>query len=65
MASILVFIWPLILALWSAITIMVFMESAKKHEMTNESRRWKKCERCESKNPRSSNYCMKCGKKYK
>lgn len=64
-SSILVFIWPLILALASAITIMVFMESAKKHEMTTASRRWKKCDRCDFKNPNTANYCMECWRKYK
>jgi voltage-gated potassium channel len=62
-AWILIFVWPLILALASAITIMVFTESAKRNEMTQDSRRWIKCPRCETKNPRSANYCMKCWKK--
>ncbi len=58
----LVFVWPLILALASAITVMVFMDTAKKNEVEWHSRRWKKCSRCHEKNPKNANYCMKCGK---
>ena len=61
--SILVFLWPLIYWLASAITVMVFAETIKIHETKKENRRWKKCPRCEEKNPKIANYCMKCGKK--
>lgn len=59
-ASFLVFIWPLILALSSAITVMVFMETSKRHEIKWVLKRWKKCNRCHTKNPKDANYCMKC-----
>jgi len=62
-ASFLVFLWPLIYWLASAITVMVFAETIKIHETKIESKRWKKCPRCSEKNPKSANYCMKCGKK--
>jgi voltage-gated potassium channel len=62
-ASFLILLWPLILALFSAITIMVFSETIKSQEEKNENRRWKKCSRCGEKNPKSANYCMKCGEK--
>jgi len=62
-ASILVFLWPLIYWLASAITVMVFAETIKIHETKIENRRWKVCPRCEEKNPKSANYCMKCWKK--
>jgi len=61
-AAFLVFVWPLILALASAITVMVFMDTAKKNETEWHSRRWRKCSRCHKKNPREANYCMLCGK---
>ncbi len=60
-AAFLVFVWPLILALASAITVMVFMDTSKKNEIIWHSRRWKKCTRCHEKNPKNANYCMKCG----
>lgn len=62
-ASSLVFLWPLIYWLASAITVMVFAETVKIHETKLENKRWKKCPRCGEKNPKSANYCMKCGKK--
>lgn len=62
-AGFLVFIWPLILALASAITVMVFMDTSKKNEKLWHSKRWKKCIRCDKKNEKSANYCIKCWKK--
>jgi len=62
-ASSLVFLWPLIYWLASAITVMVFAEIVKRNETKNENKRWIKCNRCEEKNPRIANYCMKCGNK--
>jgi len=62
-AAFLVFVWPLILALASAITVMVFMDTSRKNEKAWHSKRWKKCPRCDEKNIKEANYCMKCGKK--
>ncbi len=60
--SFLVFLWPLVLALASAVTIMVFMETSRNHEMTHKHHaRSKHCHRCKSKNPKDANYCMICG----
>lgn len=59
-AAFLVFVWPLILALASAITVMVFMDTSKKNEMYWHSKRWRKCYRCHEKNPKQANFCMKC-----
>ena len=64
-ASVLVFLWPLIYWLASAITVMVFAETIKNHETKLENRRWKTCKKCGEKNLRCANYCMKCGKKFK
>ena len=62
-ASILVFLWPLIYWLASAITVMVFAETIRNHERKLENKRWIICPRCGEKNPKSANYCIKCGKK--
>lgn len=59
-ASFLVFIWPLLLALVSAVTIMVFMDNAKRHAIMSNSRRWRRCSICNSRNALDSNYCWKC-----
>ncbi len=64
LAAFLVFVWPLILALASAITVMVFMDTSKKNEIAWHTRRGKKCERCMYKNPKDSNYCLNCWKKF-
>ena len=63
--SFLVFLWPLILALASAVTIMVFMETSKKHEVLSEHHRWKACSRCKTRNTKDSNFCYKCWEKIK
>ncbi len=62
-AAFLVFVWPLILALASAITVLVFMDTSKKNERTWRSKRWKRCPRCNEKNITEANYCMKCWEK--
>lgn len=62
--SILIFLWPLILALFWAITIMVFMESSESENMLNKNTKLKECHRCRTFNPRYANYCMKCGEPY-
>ncbi len=62
-AVFLVFAWPLILALASAITIIVFMDTSKKNEISGISKRWIRCIRCDEKNQKDANYCMKCWKK--
>ena len=61
--SFLVFIWPLLLALVSAVTIMVFMDNSKRQATQLSARRWKKCEVCNSRNNLDSNYCSKCWNK--
>jgi voltage-gated potassium channel len=62
-ASVLVFLWPLIYWLASAITVMIFAETVINQETKKENKRWKKCDRCNEKNPKNANYCMKCWKK--
>jgi len=60
--SFLVFVGPLMLALASAVTIMVFMETSRLHELKNAHTRGKHCVRCKTKNSKEANFCMKCGK---
>lgn len=65
-ASVLIFIWPLILGIFSAITIMVFMDSTERHRyiiFAKLAKRIKFCPKCNTKNLKEANYCMKCGYK--
>ena len=66
-ASILIFLWPIILWIFSAITIMVFMDTTERHRyivFNKLSKRVKFCPRCNTKNLKEANYCMKCGNKF-
>lgn len=62
--SILIFIWPVLWALFWAITIMVFMESSESENMLNKHTKLKECHRCRTFNPRYANFCMKCWEGY-
>ena len=59
-ASFLVFLGPLLLALCSSITILVFMDVA---EHSNEEFAQKVCTNCGTQNPLAANYCFHCGNK--
>jgi len=62
-ASLLIFTWPLVLWLVSAITIMVFMDNTERHRyiiFSKLSKRVKFCPKCNAKNLKEANYCMKC-----
>jgi len=66
-ASILIFLWPIILWIFSAITIMVFMDTTERHRyivFNKLSKRVKFCPRCNTKNLKEANYCMKCWNKF-
>lgn len=63
--SIVILIWPLIIAMLSSITVLVFMEVGKAHHKVEELKTKKKCIRCTSLNPRNANYCMNCGENIK
>lgn len=64
--SVLIFLGPLLWWLISAVTIMVFMETSKRLEKENDPLRWKKmCNRCKTRNPKKSNYCIKCWERFK
>ena len=58
--SILIILWPLVLAIVSAITTMVFMETLKNQEYAHRHIRWRICHRCKSRNIKEANYCMEC-----
>jgi voltage-gated potassium channel len=62
--SALVFLWPLVLALTSAVSIMVFMETTRNQRLLSRSKRWKVCSRCMSRNVKEANYCTHCGDKF-
>ena len=58
----LILLWPLLLALTSAVTIMVFTEAARHHSNVKSNMfRSKVCLKCKSKNRPEANYCSSCG----
>lgn len=63
--SFLVFLWPLTIWLFSAVTVMVFQEAAHNQNILHKHPRGKICKRCRHKNPKEANYCMKCGEELK
>lgn len=58
--SFLVFLWPLTIGLFSAVTVMVFQEAAHNQNILHKHTRGIHCKRCRTMNPRDANYCMKC-----
>ena len=60
--SVLVFLWPLLWWLISAVTIMVFMETYNSQQELKNNRKILFCNRCRTKSPKEANYCMKCWK---
>ena len=61
--SFMVFWWPLLLALSSAVTIMVFRETSNNIEYLRITKRIKKCPKCNSRNSKIANYCIICWNK--
>lgn len=62
--SIIILIWPMVIAMISSITVLVFFEVAEKNRKEKLKLEIKPCPRCFTKdNPIDSNYCRKCGKK--
>jgi len=62
--SILIILWPVLLAITSAITILVFMDVIKRGKIIKQKKERKKCSRCDRKNRRTAHFCMRCGKKF-
>ena len=58
--SLLIFLWPLVIALATSVTIMVFQEANHKRKILDKSRKWKFCKRCKTKNFKEANYCFIC-----
>lgn len=62
--SCIIFLWPILLALSSAVTVMVFRETNENSEHLKRSRRVKLCPRCETRNVTRAHYCIECWKKF-
>lgn len=59
--SAMIFLWPLLIGLTSAVTIMVFTEAARHHNTVKSNMfRSKICTHCKSKNRPEANYCSNC-----
>ena len=56
---VLILLWPVLLAVISSITILVFMDVAEAHKQSL----FKTCAHCRTRNPDEANFCMSCGKK--
>ncbi len=62
--SILIILWPVLLAVVSAVTILVFMDVVERWRRKKENIDKKSCRRCWKKNKRKANYCYKCWEKF-
>ncbi|MCP4524205.1 MAG: hypothetical protein GY828_08355 [Candidatus Gracilibacteria bacterium] len=60
----LVFLGPLTIGLFSAVTVMVFQEAAHNQNMLHNHTKKSICKRCRQSNPKEANYCMKCGEEF-
>lgn len=63
--SFLVFLGPLTIGLFSAVTVMVFQEAAHNQNILHKHTRGIHCKRCRHISPKDANYCMKCGEEMK
>lgn len=63
--TILIFLWPVLLALVSSITILVFMDVLDMQRWKTTRFSKKTCKRCKMKSEKKANYCIRCGKEYK
>ena len=61
--SMLIILWPVLLAVVSAVTILVFMDVVERWRIKKEKKLKKKCPRCAKMNKMTANYCIKCGEK--
>ena len=66
LASMLIFLGPLLIALTSAVTIMVFTEAAREHHLNSlvHTRRGKNCPKCSHRNITDAHYCVNCGERF-
>jgi voltage-gated potassium channel len=63
--SFLVFLGPLTIWLFSAVTVMVFQEAAHSQNILHKHTRGNTCKRCRHKNSKDANYCIKCWEEIK
>lgn len=63
--SIIIFLWPLVIALATSVTVMVFQETNNTQKSIERNKRSKVCPRCQTKNFKHANYCFSCWKKFK
>ncbi len=61
--SIIILLWPVLLALTSSITTLVFIETSKIQRQFRKKSFYKTCPRCNIKNERKNNYCYSCWEK--
>ncbi|MCP4522838.1 MAG: hypothetical protein GY828_01330, partial [Candidatus Gracilibacteria bacterium] len=64
LGAFLVFLGPLTIGLFSAVTVMVFQEAAHNQNMLHNHTKKSICKRCRQNNPKDANYCMKCGEEF-
>ena len=55
-----ILLWPVLLAVISSITILVFMDVAEAHK----NALFKACAKCRTRNNDEANYCLHCGNKH-
>lgn len=61
--SMLIILWPVLLAVVSAVTILVFMDVIERWRIKKEKKEKIECPRCGKRNKKKAYYCIKCGKK--
>jgi hypothetical protein len=60
LGSIIILLWPVLLALISSITTLVFIETSKIQRQLKRKNLYKTCPRCNTKNEKKNNYCFQC-----
>jgi ribosomal protein L40E len=56
----LILLWPILLAVISSITILVFMDVAESQKITDS----KICRTCKTRNNAHANFCFNCGEQH-
>lgn len=65
LAIIIMLLWPILVAILSSITILIFMDVAETQRKVKQIlNAGKICEQCSTENHDIANYCHKCGKKF-
>jgi len=58
--SLIIFLWPLVIALATSVTIMVFQDANHRRKILDKSKKAKVCPKCKTKNFKDANYCFYC-----